>query len=177
MSNPTRFAVGAAAIAMLLAGCASHTSSTSHEELSPAARSLGVYKFTERITATGSVQSDAIDLDGQFVVIGDTVTVDARPGPCYYDSRTTLAGPIRYQCGDAVTLLFDRQQPVLRASYSAQVKIRETTRTCLRYQVDASGRRVCAEWSTQTTERMVTQSGHLRTQRIQGEPVPPPQIL
>ena len=169
MSNVARASHVVVLIAAVLVSGACHAAKANGDELTSAQRQVGVYRFSERISADNPT-SETIDLDGQFVVLGDTITVEARPGPCRYDTRTTLGGPILYQCGQNLTLSFDRHQPVARATYRALVTIRETQRICVRYTVDPSGRRICVETSTQTVERMVTQSGHLRPERTQAEP-------
>jgi hypothetical protein len=169
MSRSAGLSRVATIVAAILVTGACHAARANGDELTPAQKQFGVYRFSERISANNPT-SEIIDLEGQFVVLGDTVTVEARPGPCEYDTRTTLGGPILYQCGQNLTLSFDRHQPVARATYKALVAIRETQRICVRYTVDPSGRRICVETSTQTVERMVTQAGHLRTQRMTSEP-------
>src|SRR6478736_25593 len=80
----------------------------------PLEQRLGVFRFTEHITAVGT---ETIDLEGHFVVWGDTVTVEARPGPCRLDTRVSTPNPFTYDCG-GVTISFDRRDPIGRAMYS-----------------------------------------------------------
>ena len=148
----------AAALAMAV-GCRAPSSAGA----TPAARRLGVYRFSERVVAPGA-DAEVMDIEGEFVVLADTVTVDARPGPCRYDTRTTGAGPITYLCGE-VTLTFDRQDPVERASYAVDMHARGTETVCIRYTTNAAGRQVCAQTANQVVDRKVRQSGRLRAIR------------
>lgn len=135
-------------------------------------RRIGVYQFSERITANGRAAT-SVDLDGQFVVLGDTVTVDARPGPCKYETTSTAGTPIIYTCGSDITLTFDRQDPVGKAAYSVMLSVQQTTSVCIRYTTDASGRRICAETQQQTSDRKVRQSGRLHAIRVASSGDPP----
>src|SRR5215467_4276468 len=127
-SRPTRFAMSKVArashvvtiVAAVLVAGACHAAKANGDELTPSQRQVGVYRFSDRIS-TDTATTETIDLEGQFVVLGDTITVEARPGPCRYDTRTTLGGPILYQCGQNLTLSFDRHQPIARATYRALV--------------------------------------------------------
>jgi hypothetical protein len=125
---------------------------------------VGVYHFVERVAASGN--ADALVLEGELTVLADTVTVDATPGPCRYDTTSTSAGPFVYRCAE-VTLSFDRSDPVRRASYSLRTIALQPQTTCVRYATDASGRTNCAESKTVQVERSVMRSGQLRP-----EPVP-----
>jgi hypothetical protein len=153
----------AAVVAMAtLAAC--HNVPVDTEE--PIERHLGVYRFSQHISG-GGTGGENVDIEGQFVVFGDTVTVDARPGPCRLDTRVTMPNPFTYDCG-GVTLSFDRRDPIGRAMYSVTVTVTQTRTICVRYAVDSSGRRYCAESRNEPTQRQVKQSGYLRVQRNTG---------
>lgn len=126
----------------------------------PLEQRLGVYRFSEHVIANGG-GAEAVDIEGNFVVFGDTVTVDARPGPCRLDTRFTNPNPFTYDCG-GVKLTFDRRDPIGRAMYSVVLTVTGTRQVCVRYATDASGRRYCAEQRTEATQRQVTQTGYLR---------------
>jgi hypothetical protein len=128
---------------------------------------LGTYQFSERVSASGSA-AETIDLEGNVVVTADTVTVDARPGPCDVDVNVTRPNPFTYRCGTNVVLSFDRTDPVGRAAYSAALAQNESHQVCARYEVDSVGRRYCAETQTITTQRIVRRSGRLRLTRQNG---------
>jgi hypothetical protein len=76
--------------------------------------------------------------EGNFTVIADTVKVDADPGPCRYDKRSSLSGGIMYQCG-VVNVVFDRKNPVTRSTYSVVL----TVPTKQQPQCSATVRRNC----------------------------------
>lgn len=126
-------------------------------------RHLGVYKFSERVTAAGA-GAEIVEIEGHFVVFGDTVTVDARPGPCRLDTRISTPNPFTYICG-GVTLSFDRRDPSGHATFSVVLSVTESRSVCVRYSTEASGRR-CVESRTETTQRPVTQTGRLRVTRL-----------
>ena len=129
---------------------------------------VGIYQFSEHVTAGGAA-AEEIDIAGEVEVSEDTVTVDARPGPCRIDPNQTSAHPITYLCGTNVTLSFDRRDPVSKASYTAKLAQNESRQVCSRYQVDAtSGRKYCAETQTLTTQRIVSRSGQLELTRSPG---------
>src|SRR5881394_3563742 len=71
----------------------------------------GKYSFRERPAGT------SLQFEGTFIVLADTVMVDATPGPCRYELNSTRGGPITYHCAET-TVSFDRQDPVRRASYT-----------------------------------------------------------
>ena len=96
----------------MLAACASHRGSAGAlAATGPGASPDGRYTFEERPTGTPRV------LEGTFIVLRDTILVDATPGPCRYNPRTTPGGPIMYLCAD-VSLSFDRRDPVMKATYT-----------------------------------------------------------
>ncbi|MGH7620412.1 MAG: hypothetical protein ACREPM_24610, partial [Gemmatimonadaceae bacterium] len=149
--------------AIILAAC-HHASPEPHNSL---ADHVGVYQFTEHLTASGQA-AETLDLDGEVVVTDDTVTVDARPGPCRFDTTLSIAYPFTYICGSNVTLRFDRQDPVLQARYTARLAQNQTHQACVRYETDSAGRRYCAETQTITTQSLVNVSGALRLTRVPG---------
>ncbi len=130
-----------------------------------AADSVGIYQFSEQVSATGA-GAESIELVGHVVVLADTVTVEARPGPCRPDVNVKSPNPFTYNCGPNVVLTFDRRDPTLRALYTAMVAEDVTRRVCTRYTTDSSGRRICAESRSETSQRMVRQSGTLKLTRV-----------
>jgi hypothetical protein len=149
---------GVTALAVSLAAC--HNAPVDNRP--PIEDRLGVYRFTQRISTTGT---ESVDIEGRFVVFGDTVVVDAHPGPCRLDTRVALPNPFTYDCG-GVTLSFDRRDPVGRAMYSVMVTVTQTRTTCVRYATDSSGRRYCAEQRTDPVQKQVKQSGYLKVTRV-----------
>ena len=128
----------------------------------PLEQRLGVFRFTEHISAVGT---ETVDIEGNFVVWGDTVTVEARPGPCRLDTRVSIPNPFTYDCG-GVTLTFDRRDPVNGAKYTVMLTVTQTRTVCVRYATDSSGRRVCVEQRSEPATRQIKQTGYLRAQRV-----------
>jgi hypothetical protein len=148
------------AVAATLAACHSAPVDTTPP---PLEQRLGVFRFSEHISAVGT---ETIDIEGHFVVWGDTVTVEARPGPCRLDTRVSIPNPFTYECGNVV-LTFDRQNPVGGAKYSVMLNVTQVRTVCVRYSTDSSGRRVCIEQRTDPQQpRQVKQTGFLRVTRV-----------
>ena len=137
-----------------LAGCPQHGASAP----GPPSR-IGVYRFTERSPQLRQ------PLSGRLFVTHDSVAVEAEPGPCRYDTRSTSSGPIVYQCAD-VTLSFDRRDPIRNSTYRTTTTVMEHRTTCARYTTDSSGRQVCAQQQTETNERQVPVTGTLHLEII-----------
>ena len=136
------------AVAGVGSACRSHA-----EELEPAVdRRIGVYRFTVRSTS-------AVVLEGKFMVLADTIVVDATPGPCHYVHETSVLA-IEYRCAE-MTLLFDRNDPVGRSSYRGKVTVTENQPTCVRYGTNSRGQRTCVETSTQPVDRQILASGRI----------------
>lgn len=134
----------------------------------PIERHLGVFEFSEHVTPQG-MGAESVDIEGSFVVFGDTVTVEARPGPCWLDTRITSPNPITYDCG-GVTISFDRRNPTGRAMYSVKLTVTQTRTVCARYATDARGRQYCAETRSEPYQRTVTETGYLRAKRATSGP-------
>ena len=115
---------------------------------------IGVYHFSERIA--GAPGNPPIVFEGEFTVIGDTIKVDARPGPCRYAKRNAGVTSLSYQCGD-ITVTFDRRNPVERSTYSMTVVIPIPQQP----QCSATVRRNCTTSTDQATERTETRHGKL----------------
>ncbi len=129
---------------------------------------FGIYRFSERLNPGNT-------LEGEFLVQGDTVTVDAVPGPCRYEPNRTSGMAIVYSCGSSVTLSFDRADPIRKARYSAVVRMTESRTRCIRTTV-SNGQSVCAQSVVETSERDALKSGTLRVERVEpaiGTPIPP----
>ena len=151
----------AIAITAGLAAC----HSTPADTKPPLEERLGVYRFTQHVTAVGA---ETIDIEGRFVVFGDTVTVEAQPGPCRLDTRVAMPNPFTYDCG-GVTLTFDRLDPAGHAMYSVMLTVTQTRTVCVRYAIDSAGRRYCAETRSDPSQRQVKQSGYLRVTRVSAD--------
>jgi hypothetical protein len=136
-----------------------------------AADNVGVYQFNEHVSATGAA-AEYIDIVGEVVVLADTVTVDARPGPCRADENVRPPTPFTFRCGTNVVLTFDRRDPTTRAAYAAMLAENVSRQVCARYEMDSNGRRYCAETRTETSQRMSRRSGYLNLTRVPGAEVP-----
>jgi len=157
----------AVAVSVVLVGC--HHART--EPLHSAADNIGVYQFNEHVTATGAA-AEYIDIVGEVVVLADTVTVDARPGPCRADENVRPPTPFTYRCGTNVVLTFDRRDPTTRATYVAMLAENVSRQVCARYETDSNGRKLCAETRTETSQRMARRGGSLTLTRMPGAEVP-----
>ncbi len=133
----------------IAAGCHSQSSSLG----SVLDGRIGTYHFAERVPSTQG--SEMIAFEGQFTVLGDTVMIDATPGPCRYDRRASNATELRYQCGD-VGVVFDRLNPVEKATYSVAVVVSDNQRNC------GTGKRCAATTPTTPTDRTEVKTGRLR---------------
>ncbi|CAN5386729.1 hypothetical protein BH09GEM1_BH09GEM1_06390 [soil metagenome] len=149
-----------AAVAVLWLGFAVGCASGGKPQALRAAQ-LGAYRFTERV-------ADDVTLEGIFVIEPDTVSIEATPGPCRYESERSNSLGYSYTCGD-VHYAFERSDPLRTASYSVVVHLRETKSVCVRYTVTSTGRQVCAESRNETVFRDVRRSGLLRPQRVDPE--------
>jgi len=154
------------AVSLAVVGC--HRART--EPPHSAADNVGVYEFNEHVVATGAA-GEYVDLVGEVTVLADTVTVDARPGPCRADENVRPPTPFTYRCGNSVVLMFDRRNPTTKASYIASLAENVTTQVCVRYNTEV-GRRYCAEMGPQTSQRIARVSGYLKLLRVQGVKVP-----
>jgi hypothetical protein len=91
--------------------------------------------------------------EGTFMVVGDTILVDATPGPCYVASiAPSKAGPIAYNCGD-VNVAFDRIDPLKRSIFNYVEMVQERKTVCALYETTPSGQQRCARTSIETTEK------------------------
>jgi hypothetical protein len=141
-------------ILLITTACAQHGANAP----APPVR-IGVYRFTERPNGVNTT------IQGRVLVTHDSVVVEAEPGPCRYDPHTTAGGPIVYQCAD-VSIAFDRFDPVGRATYRTTKTVMDRKTTCIRYTTDSSGKQVCAQQQTETTEREVPVTGTLHLDTI-----------
>lgn len=121
----------------------------------------GVYQFVER-----PAQLDQ-SIEGTVTIVGDTLIVDARPGPCRYDEQASWGKnhPFTYRCAD-ITLTFDRYTPISRASYRTTTTVNERRTVCVEYARSSTGQQVCVKQETQTIPRQVSISGSLHPTRI-----------
>ena len=125
---------------------------------------VGSYRFEERVSTGDGLQS--MVLEGVFTVRRDTVVVDATPGPCRYDRRSTRGGAFVYNCAD-VTLRFDRDDPVRRSTYTVTVTVRTQRTVCVRYATSATGQRFCAQTRVEESESSAPRSGPLNPRRVE----------
>ena len=159
----------AISIAMLtLAACANHRGSAgSVAATAPTVNRDGRYAFEERPAGTSRT------VEGTFIVLRDTILVDATPGPCQYDARTTPGGPILYKCAD-ISLSFDRRDPVMKARYDYATTESKPKVVCVRYTVGPGGTQTCAETRTDFVAQTVEHSGALRPHRVDPKAEAPP---
>ena len=120
----------------------------------------GTYRFEERVDG-------GTEIRGEFMIAGDTITVDASVGPCVYDAHSVGGLSLVYRCAD-VTFLFDRRDPIRYSSYQTLVTVMETKQVCARYRTNAAGQQVCAEYRTEREPHSVTRTGRLNALRIEG---------
>lgn len=113
-----------------------------------------IYQFSEQ--PAGLDRS----ISGTVRVIGRSAFVDAQPGPCRSVNRPDESRST-YQCAD-VLLTVDMSTSVLRLRFSTTTTVREYKSTCVRYETNAQGQRVCAQTQTEPVERQVGVSGLLR---------------
>jgi hypothetical protein len=135
------------------AGCASNT-----KKIAMRPESIGAYRFTEHA-------SEDIELNGIFVVEADSVSIDATPGPCRYERDRSNLLTITYTCAD-ITYVFDRYEPVRKATYAVTVRQQKTRSVCARYAVNSQGRSVCVEYRNEVYFVDVRRGGLLRPQRM-----------
>jgi hypothetical protein len=155
----TRTHSGLAALALLatFAACTSKPASAPR----PLPIVEGTYQFSERPARLAEA------IEGTVTVAGDTLLVEARPGPCRYDEQASWGKnhPFTFQCAE-VTLTFDRMHPVDRASYRTTTLVNERQTVCVRYDTNTAGQRVCVQQETQTIPRQISVSGSLRLTRV-----------
>jgi hypothetical protein len=149
-----------------LAACASHRGAAGSLAAVPAPDGDGRYTFDERPPGTPRT------LEGTFMVIGDTVLIDATPGPCRYYAFTKSGGPITYQCAD-VRYSFDRRDPVMKATYSYTATEPKSKVVCVRSIIGPNGESQCLESRTELEDHSVTRSGTLRAHRVESSSAPP----
>ncbi len=147
------------AAAVAVAGC-----HNAPRETGPLARRVGVYRFSERIRPPNDIASEVVNLEGGFVVLVDSVTVETTTGVCHVNTGISRANLISYNCGD-VTIAFDRSNPVEGATYTATIKYTAYQQVCLRYTTDSQGRQVCAQTNTEAVQRQQIEHGRIRAMR------------
>jgi hypothetical protein len=152
-ANTSRFSVGVFLTLAFAAGCASNG-----KKIGIRPEAVGAYRFTEHA-------GEDMDLEGIFVVEPDSVSIDAAPGPCRYQRERASVLAITYICGD-VTYVFDKSDPVRKATYSATVRLQKKRQVCARYVVNSTGRSVCAEYRSEIYFVDARRSGYLRPQRM-----------
>lgn len=123
------------------------------------ARYAGIYRFEEQV-------SPDLYLDGRFMVAADTIEVELKSAPCRPEPNTSVQTLV-YSCGNEVWIRFDRLQPIIRATYAAQVMVTETRTVCARYVTNKAGQQVCAETKRESFQRVSTKTGRLRPQRLE----------
>ena len=149
----SRLSIGVAMTLALAAGCASNG-----KKVGIRPESVGAYRFTEHA-------GEDLDLEGIFVVEPDSVSIEATPGPCRYERDRASLLAITYTCGE-VTYVFDRSDPVRKATYSAMARIQKTRQVCARTVVNNQGRTVCAEYRKEVYFVDARRGGTLRPQRM-----------
>ena len=148
----------AVAIACVVLGaCAGAKQS---EDPEPAERLDGIYRFSD------TPRPLAPPIEGRMTILGDTIYLDAQPGPCRYEDKLSWGTPqMVYRCQET-TILIDRANPLRNTKYHTTVRIEERKYVCIRYQTSASGARVCAQQETQMVARDVEVNGILHPKRV-----------
>lgn len=141
------------------AGVACGASRSRPEAGSAFARYAGIYRFEERV-------SPDLYLDGRFMVQADTIELELKTALCRAEPNLSIQ-TLTYSCGNEVWIRFDRLQPIVRATYSAQVLVTETRSVCARYTTNRAGQQVCAEYKRESYQRVSTRTGRLKPQRLE----------
>ena len=146
---------------LLAAACKSNASATPEPE--PVILD-GIYRFSERPAQLPQ------SIEGTMTVLRDTIWVDAQPGPCRYDDKTSWGNKsIVYRCAD-MTLSIERLNPIRNAAFSATTTIEERKTVCTQYSTNSAGQRVCVQRDTQIVPRRVTVNGMLHPVRVTRQP-------
>lgn len=115
----------------------------------------GKYGFNEHPTGMRG------SLEGTFTIVGDTIVVDATPGPCH---PAMNPGPLAfvYACSDVV-LYLDKQDPIRRSSYRYTAYTQERKTVCMEYQTTPQGQQKCVRTTVEVNEKPVLRNAILRT--------------
>jgi hypothetical protein len=143
---------------MALAACGAKGGSSPKPLFAEGAR--GLYSFSERIPTS---RGQYVPLEGEFTVLGDTVTVRTSTSTCLYNLLTTRASAINYDCGD-VSFAFDRFDPVHRATYRMKVRYTEQRQVCTQY-ASTGGTQRCVAYRTEFVETEAIRTGRLNARR------------
>jgi hypothetical protein len=150
----------AAMLACVLAACSSGSGRPAAERV-PIARE-GRYEFIASLPR-GEVR-------GILIVLPDTMFVQPENGFCQLSMSAPDQRSIRYDCPglgdvDSLNLRLDRSNPRAFSKWFAVTKVQRQRQTCVRYQTNDKGQRICVEVRTETVEERVRQSGALRILR------------
>lgn len=116
----------------------------------------GTYRFVHRTEGA----DPAIVVEGEFTIEADSIRVGLASGFCRSLQSTTVRSTL-FTCGP-VTLYFDREQPLLRSSWSVQGTAYVTQRVCRRYGTNPSGAQVCLEYGQERVQVTRTFGGRIR---------------
>lgn len=122
---------------------------------------LGLYSFSEHVPTS---RGQFVPLEGEFTVLGDSVTVRTTVSSCLYNLMSTRVGAISYDCGE-VSFAFDRFDPIHRSTYRMKVRVTEPRSVCAQYATDTSGRQRCISSRTEYVESEVVRTGRLNPRR------------
>jgi uncharacterized protein Veg len=141
--------VAAAVLLSLVGACAGAPRAPMNAPL------LGKYGFNEHPSGMRG------SLEGTFTIIGDTIVVDATPGPC---RPATNSGPLVlvYNCSDVV-ISFDKQDPIKRSSYRYTAIVQEKKTVCVQYETTAIGLQRCVRTTVEVNDKPVLRNAILRT--------------
>ena len=145
--------------AIALAACGSKAGTSPKPQIAEGV--LGLYSFSEHVPTT---RGQFVSLEGEFTVLGDTVTVRTDNSSCLYNLLTTRGSAITYDCGD-VSFAFDRFDPVHRATYRMKVRYTEQRQVCAQYATDAGGRQRCVSYRNDFVETEAIRTGRLTARR------------
>lgn len=150
----------------ILALCVTLTACSQASHLQPAAISSdGIYEITIRERSTL--------LTGTLEVRGDSMSVRARDAQCLVDRTATDDQDQRviFKCNvaygvDAMTLSFDRRDPLGQSRWSGKVSGMTNRSECTAYGVDERGNRICTATRIVNTENTGTVSGSIIVKAI-----------
>jgi len=148
----------AVAIAFLILGACAGAEPSDDPE--PAERLDGIYRFSD------TPRPLAQPIEGRMTILGDTIFIDAQPGPCRYDDKASWgSSQMVYRCAE-MSILIDRANPLRNTKYHTTIRVDERKSVCVRYQTNSAGQRVCAQQETQMVPRDVEVNGILHPKRV-----------
>lgn len=121
----------------------------------------GTFRFTDRV----SNATPSITIEGEFTIQADTIRPGVTSGFCQPVIPPSTQF-FHFRCG-AVSLSFDRENPLQRATYSVQGTAMEVRRICVRFGTNAAGQQVCTQFGQESVQVERNFGGRIR-------PIPDP---